>query len=96
MAAYVIVHLEVRSTTWLAEYGPKTAALIEKHSGKYLVRGGTMEGLEGDGELPSSFVVLEFPSMEHAEAWYNDPAYAAMIKLRPSGSTAELVLVEGL
>ncbi len=34
--------------------------------------------------------------MEHAEAWYNDPAYAAMIKLRPSGSTAELVLVEGL
>ncbi len=96
MAAYVIVHLEVRSTTWLAEYGPKTAALIKKHSGKYLVRGGTMEGLEGDGELPSTIVVLEFPSMEHAKAWYNDPAYAPMIKLRQSGSTAELVLVEGL
>ncbi len=96
MAAYVIVHLEARSTTWLAEYGPKTAALIEKHSGKYLVRGGTMEGLEGDGELPSTIVDLEFFSMEHAKAWYNDPAYAPMIKVRQSGSTAELVLVEGL
>ncbi len=58
MAAYVIARLEVRSTTWLAEYGPKTVALIEKHSGKYLIRGGTMEGREGDGELPSTIVVL--------------------------------------
>jgi uncharacterized protein (DUF1330 family) len=49
MAAYVIVYSEVRSTTWLAEFGPKTAVLIKKHSGKYLVRGGTMEGMEGDG-----------------------------------------------
>jgi len=61
MAAYVIARLEVRSTTWLAKYGPKTAALIEKHSGKYLVRGGTMEGLEDDGELPSTIVVLGSP-----------------------------------
>ncbi len=58
MAAYVIARLEVRSTTWLAEYGSETAALIENHSGKYLIRGGTMEGREGDGELPSTIVVL--------------------------------------
>ena len=55
-----------------------------------------MEGLEGDGELPSTIVVLEFPSMEHAKAWYNDPAYTPMIKLRQSGSDAEIVLVQGL
>ncbi len=55
-----------------------------------------MEGMEGDGELPSTLVDLEFFSMEHAKAWYNDPAYTPMIKLRQSGSTAELVLVEGL
>ncbi|MFQ5850622.1 MAG: DUF1330 domain-containing protein [Candidatus Binatia bacterium] len=96
MAAYVIARLEVRDTAWRAEYGPKTAALIEKHGGRFLVRGGAMESLEGDGKLPSTIVVLEFPSMEHARAWYKDPAYAPMIKLRQSGSDAEIVLVEGL
>ncbi|MEE9551225.1 MAG: DUF1330 domain-containing protein [Candidatus Binatia bacterium] len=43
-----------------------------------------------------TIVVLEFPSMEQAKAWYNDPAYTPMIKLRQSGSDAEIVLVEGL
>ena len=97
MAAYVIVRvLEVRDTGWRAEYGPKTTALIQKHGGKFLVSGGAMERLEGSGKLPSNILVLEFPSKEHAKAWYNDPEYAPLIKLRQSGSDAELVLVEGL
>jgi uncharacterized protein (DUF1330 family) len=97
MAAYVIVRvLEVRDTAWREEYGPKTAALVQKHGGKFLVRGGAKESLEGGGKLPANIVVLEFPSMERAKAWYNDPAYAPLIKLRQSGCEAELVLVEGV
>ncbi len=97
MAAYVIVRvLEIRDTAWRAEYGPKTAALVEKHGGKFLVGGGAKEGLEGNEKVPSNIVVLEFPSMEHAKAWYNDPDYAPLIKLRQSGSDAEIVLLEGL
>jgi uncharacterized protein (DUF1330 family) len=97
MAAYVIVRvLEVRDTAWREEYGPKTATLVQKHGGKFLVRGGAKESLEGGGKLPSNIVVLEFPSMERAKAWYNDPAYAPLIKLRQSGCDAELVLVEGV
>ncbi len=97
MAAYVIVRvLEMRDTAWRTEYGPKTVALMGKHGGKVLVGGGAMERLEGSGKLPSNIVVLEFPSREHAKAWYNDPEYAPLIKLRQSGSDAELVLVEGL
>jgi len=41
-------------------------------------------------------VVLEFPSMEHARAWYRDLEYAPLIRLRQSGSDTELVLVDGL
>ena len=96
MAAYVIARVDVRNTAWLAEYGPKTAALVEKHGGKLLVRGGAVEKLEGDGKVPSIIAVLEFPSMEQAKAWYNDPEYAPMIKLRQSGSDTDLFLVEGL
>ena len=96
MAAYAIGYLQMRDPAWLAEYVPKTAALVEKHGGKYLVRGGQMERLEGEGDLPSVVVVLEFPSMEQAQAWYNDPEYAAMIKLRQSGADLDLILVDGV
>jgi uncharacterized protein (DUF1330 family) len=97
MAAYVIVRvLEVRDTAWRTEYAPKTAALVQKHGGKFLVRGGAKENLEGSGKLPVNIVVIEFPSMEKAKAWHDDPDYAPLIKLRQSGSEAELVLVEGI
>ncbi len=96
MAAYVIARTEVRDTAWLAEYRPKTKALVKKHSGKFLAGGGVKESLEGSGKLPSNIIVIEFPSMDHAKAWYNDPEYAPLIKLRQSSASAEIVLVEGL
>lgn len=96
MAAYAIGRLQMRDPSWMAEYGPKTAALVEKHGGKYLARGGAMEQLEGEGDLPSAVVVLEFPSMEQAKAWYNDPEYGPMITLRQGGSDLDFVLVDGL
>ena len=96
MAAYAIGYLQMRDPSWLAEYGPKTGALVEKHGGKYIVRGGPMERLEGEGDLPSVIVVLEFPSMEQAQAWYNDPEYAPMIQLRQSGADLDFILVDGV
>ena len=96
MAAYAIGRLEMRDPSWVQEYGPKTAALVAKYGGKYLVRGQSVERLEGTGKLPSVVVVLEFLSMEQARAWYNDPDYAPMIKLRQTGSDLDFVLVEGL
>ena len=95
MAAYVVVHVNIQDPSWLAEYIPKTEALIHKHGGRYLVGGGAeMEVLEGDTPLPSGIVLLEFPSTEQAKAWYNDPEYAPMITLRQTGSSADLVVVE--
>ena len=96
MPAYVIGAVQMRDPSWLDEYGPKVAALVEKHGGQYKVRGGDMESLEGSTPLPSAVVILEFPTMEQARAWYNDPDYAPMIKLRQSGSDADLVLIDGL
>ena len=86
----------MRDPSWLAEYVPKTTELIAKYGGRYVVRGGASERLEGQGALPSAIVVLEFPSMAHAKAWYNDPAYAPLIKLRQTQSDLDFVLVEGV
>ena len=96
MAAYVIGRVQVRHSDWVAEYGPKTAALVEKHGGKFLVRRGKMDKLEGKEALPDVVVVIEFPSMDKAKAWHNDPDYAPMIKLRQTGADAEMMVVEGV
>lgn len=79
----------------MAEYAPPTRALVEKHGGRHLVVGGEMQQQEGDGPLPDSMVVLEFPTKEQALAWHNDPDYAPLIALRQSGSDLDFVLVEG-
>ena len=96
MAAYVIGRVQVRDNSWVAEYGPKTAALVEKHGGKFLVRRGKMDKLEGKEALPDVVVVIEFPSMDEAKAWHNDPDYAPLIKLRQTGADAEIMVVEGV
>jgi uncharacterized protein (DUF1330 family) len=86
----------MRNPSWVQEYGQKIQPLLQKYGGRYLVRPGKMETLEGTASLPSGIVVLEFPSMEQARAWYRDPEYAPLIKLRQGGSDVELVLVEGV
>jgi uncharacterized protein (DUF1330 family) len=96
MAAYAIGSLQRQDPAWMKTYGPKGSELVAKHGGRHLVRGGKMEVLEGTAPLPSAIVVLEFPSMEQARAWHNDPEYAPLIRLRQSGSDLEFVLVEGL
>jgi uncharacterized protein (DUF1330 family) len=96
MPAYVLGRVQMRDPSWVAEYGTKIQPLLQKHGGRYVVRPGKMEILEGSTPLPSGIVVLEFPSMEQARAWYHDSEYTPLIKLRQGGSDVELVLVEGV
>jgi len=96
MKAYVIGLVQMRDNSWVQEYAEKTGALVAKHGGRYLVRGTTMEQLEGAAPLPHVMVVIEFPSMQQARAWHSDPEYAPLIKLRQAGCDIELTLVEGL
>ena len=95
MSAYIVGEINVTDPSWMAEYRPKTARLVEKYGGRYLAAGGVMDKLEGDAPLPSALVILEFPDMHAARAWYNDPEYKKMITLRQSGSSGELMAVEG-
>ena len=96
MKEYVIGSVQMRDDSWVKEYTAKTEAIVTRNGGRYLVRGATMERLEGSDPLPHVMVVIEFPSMAHARAWHTDPEYAPMIKLRQAGCDIELILAEGM
>lgn len=95
MAAYVIADIEVTDPERYDEYRRQVAATIEKHGGRFLVRGGAHQTLEGEWQ-PGRMVLLEFPSMEALKAWYDSGDYAPLITLRQSASNGALVAIEGV
>ncbi len=80
--AYAIGMLTLKNKEWVKEYGPKTAEIIKRHGGRYLISGSPSEALEGSEYPANVLVVLEFPSLEKAKAWYQDPDYKPLIKRR--------------
>jgi uncharacterized protein (DUF1330 family) len=94
MSAYVIGEIEVTDAAVYEDYRKQVAATVQKYGGRFVVRGGRIEALEG-GWSPRRLVVLEFPSMEQAQKWYRSSEYAPLIALRQSASRGKLVLVEG-
>jgi len=94
MPAYLIADVEVRDQEVYAEYRRQVLPLVQKHGGKFVIRGGRHEVLEGDWQ-PARLVVIEFPDMAALKAWYESPAYTVLIKLRQGVSRGSLVAVEG-
>ena len=94
MAAYLIGEIEVTDPALYEEYRKQVAAVVAKYGGRFLVRGGKLETLEGKWS-PRRLVVLEFASMEQAQKWYRSPEYAPLIALRQRASRGKLILVEG-
>jgi uncharacterized protein (DUF1330 family) len=94
MSAYIIARITVTDPERYPDYTAETPALIAKHGGRFVVRGGAMSSLEGPEET-RRIVVIEFPSRAAAEAFYNDPAYAPVRAIRWAAAESELVIVDG-
>lgn len=94
MAAYVVGEIEVTDPATYEDYRKQVMAVVTKYGGRFIVRGGKVEPLEG-GWSPKRFVALEFPSMEQARKWYGSAEYAPLIALRQKASRGKLILVEG-
>jgi uncharacterized protein (DUF1330 family) len=94
MATYMIGEIEITDQKTYDEYRGKVLATIEQYGGKFIARGGKVEGLEG--AKPNRIVILEFPTFEQASKWYHSPEYAPLITLRQKGSKGRLMLVEGV
>jgi uncharacterized protein (DUF1330 family) len=94
MAAYIIVDIDIHDAARFDEYRKRVPATVEKYGGKFLVRGGKFEKLEGTWE-PTRLVLLEFPSMDQAKRWYDSEEYREPKALRLKTSKGNLILVEG-
>ena len=95
MAAYLIADIEVTNAAGFEEYRAKVPAVIAAYGGRYLVRGGTCEVLEGNGPARRR-VVLEFPSMAKLKTFWDSPEYVPLRELRGRHSNAHIVGVEGV
>ena len=95
MSAYVIAEIDITDPAAYEEYRKQVPGVIARYGGKYIVRGGKVEPLEG-GWSPKRIAVVEFPSMEQALKFYRSPEYAPLLKVREKASRGKLVIVEGV
>jgi uncharacterized protein (DUF1330 family) len=95
MAAYVIVDIVVKDQKMYDEYKLLSPAIVAAYGGKYLARGGKTEVLEGDW-TPNRLVILEFPSFEQANSWFNSPEYAHPKEMRQLSTRTNMVVLEGV
>jgi uncharacterized protein (DUF1330 family) len=94
MPAYLIANIEVTDPAGFERYRTEVPAVIAAHGGRYLVRGGEKRVLEGNLPL-QRLVILEFPSVQAAQAFYDSPDYAPLLKLRLDSTRSDAVIVEG-
>ena len=94
MPAYIIVDVKIHNAENYEGYKKLTPASLIHYDGKFIARGGATETLEGDWK-PGRIVILEFPSVEKAKAWWNSEEYAPAKALRQANAETKMIVVEG-
>lgn len=95
MAAYVIVDVTIMDPIEYETYKKLTPASIAAYNGKFIVRGGETEILEGDWQ-PGRVVVVEFPTLAIAKAWWASDEYAVAKIIRQRTAETKMIVVEGV
>jgi len=95
MPAYVISEVEPRDAAQFERYRAMAPDTIKRYGGRYIVRAGAAELVEG-GPPPKTLIIVEFPDMARAREWYRSPEYAEALKVRAGALERRLVFVEGV
>jgi len=95
MSAYIIVEVEIKDAKEYEEYKKLVPPTLAAYGGKFMVRGGKVETLEG-GWNPKRIVILEFASANKAKAWWGSPEYSKAKKLRHRTADSKMIVVEGV
>ncbi len=94
MPAYVLVQVDVTDPETYEQYKPLVPPTIAQYGGRFVVRGGKTESLEGSWS-PKRLVVVEFPSVEQAKKWWSSSEYAPAKALRQRSAKTEMIVIEG-
>jgi len=95
MSAYFVVELEITNPAAMEPYRAPVGATIEQYGGRFLVRAGATELIEGRPE-PKRIVILEFADKAAFKRWYDSPEYQKILPGRVDNSTARAFIVEGV
>ncbi|MCU0419448.1 MAG: DUF1330 domain-containing protein [Cyclobacteriaceae bacterium] len=95
MSAYLIVDVTITHPQRYEDYKKLTPASLVPFGGRFMVRGGAAETLEGDWQ-PGRIVVVQFPSLAQAKAWWSSDSYAPAKAIRQAASITRMILVEGV
>ncbi len=93
-AGYVIAQITVTDPEAYKDYVAAVSPIVDSYGGEYLVRGGPMEAFEA-APIGERVVVIRFPTIEKARAWYHSPEYQPVRAMRQAASTSLQILVEG-
>ncbi len=95
MPVYLMALIKLKDSS-CTPLGQEVADLALEHGGRYLARDTRPRQIEGSGEPPDEAVIVEFPSADQAQAFYEDPQYQPFLEARKAGADTTLVLVEGV
>jgi len=93
-SSYLLANVDVTDPQQYEQYKKLSSIAMQAHGAEVCVRGGRTEVLEGDWN-PGRLVILKFPSLEKAKAFYASPEYEAARKARQGAAVMRMVLIEG-
>ena len=94
MAVYLIANVKVTDEAWLPNYAANVHDIVHKHGGKYLSRSANITTVEGEEPDTTVIALLQFQSVEAAQAFANDPAYAEYRQARQAGSISRFHVID--
>ena len=95
MKHYTVAELEVTDPAWVSDYVAKVTPLVRAHGGRYLARTGRAETVEGERIPPQTVLLIEWPSREAAQEFYDSEEYRPYREARRRGSRGVFMLVAG-
>jgi uncharacterized protein (DUF1330 family) len=95
MPAYVVAHVRVKNPEAYDAYRRRSPEVIAQFGGRFLIRGGEAEVLDGDWSVPR-VVVIEFPDVAAARGFYNSPEYQEILPLRLANTEGALAILPGV
>ena len=94
MAVYLIAQVKVTDDAWIPDYAAKVHDIAANHGGRYLSRSANLTQLEGEAPNADVVALIEFPSVEAAQAFAGDPEYAPYAKARIAGTVSSLFVID--
>ena len=94
MSAYLVLMATINDPETYTKYTAHTPRLVNKYGGRFLVRGGDVETIEGE-PFNDRLVILEFPSRKAIHDLFADPEYQTVAEYRKASSEARIVAIDG-